>query len=117
MADDSDTSTMIPTETIDMLEATWRSVATLGASLSEPEWKSATDLPCWTVQDNLSHLIGTERMLQGLPPSVAPNSVGGHVKNAIGELNEAEVEARRPLTGAEVERSRRAAADDAGRRR
>ncbi len=93
---------MIPTETIDMLETTWRSVAAFGASLSEPEWKTSTDLPGWTVQDNLAHLIGTERMLQGLPPAVAPNSIGGHVKNAIGELNEAEVEARRPLTGAEV---------------
>lgn len=93
---------MIPTETIDMLEATWRSVAALGASLGEPEWKSATDLPCWTVQDNLSHLIGTERMLQGLPAASMPLQLGGHVKNPIGQANEAEVEARRPLTGAEV---------------
>jgi uncharacterized protein (TIGR03083 family) len=58
---------MIPTETIDKLETIWRSVSALGAELDESDWRLPTDLPGWTVQDNLAHLIGTERMLQGLP--------------------------------------------------
>jgi uncharacterized protein (TIGR03083 family) len=93
---------MIPTDTIDKLEAIWRSVSALGGSLDEAQWKSASELTGWTVQDNLSHLIGTERMLQGLPAADAPAEMGAHVKNPIGQFNEAEVEARRGRSGAEV---------------
>ena len=93
---------MIPTDTIDKLEAVWRSVSDLGEQLDEGQWKLPTDLAGWTVQDNLSHLIGTERMLQGLPAAEAPAVIGDHVKNPIGQFNEAEVDARRGLSGAEV---------------
>ena len=93
---------MIPIDTIDKLEAIWRSVSSLGSELDERQWKLPTDLAGWTVQDNLAHLIGTERMLQGLPSAPTPESVGDHVKNPIGHFNEAEVEARRACSGAEV---------------
>jgi uncharacterized protein (TIGR03083 family) len=89
-------------DTIDKLQAIWQSVSWLGAGLDEHRWKLPTDLLGWTVQDNLAHLIGTERMLQGLPPAAAPAALGEHVKNPIGQFNEAEVEARRGRTGAEV---------------
>ncbi len=59
----------IPIETIDKLQAIWQSVSALGAELDERQWKLPTDLDGWTVQDNLAHLIGTERKLQGLPPA------------------------------------------------
>jgi uncharacterized protein (TIGR03083 family) len=93
---------MIPIDTIDKLEAIWRSVSSLGSELDERQWKLPTELAGWTVQDNLAHLIGTERMLQGLPAAEMPDAVGEHVKNPIGKFNEAEVEARRALSGAEV---------------
>lgn len=93
---------MIPVDTIDKLEATWRSISSLGSELDERQWKLPTDLAGWTVQDNLAHLIGTERMLQGLPPAAAPDAVGEHVKNPIGHFNEAEVDARRSKPGADV---------------
>ncbi len=93
---------MIPTDTIDKLEAIWWSTSSLGDELDEREWKLPTDLPGWTVQDNLAHMIGTERMLQGLPAADAPSVVGDHVRNPIGQFNEAEVEARRSRTGSEV---------------
>ena len=93
---------MIPIATIDNLEAIWRSTSALGAELDEHEWKLPTDLPGWTVQDNLAHLIGTERMLQGLPAAATPNEMGGYVKNPIGQFNEAEVAARRANSGREV---------------
>ena len=93
---------MIPIDTIDKLETIWRSVSSLGSELDERQWKLPTDLAGWTVQDNLAHLIGTERMLQGLPSAATPESVGEHVKNPIGHFNEAEVEARRARSGAEV---------------
>ncbi|MEY2580214.1 MAG: hypothetical protein QOE09_63 [Ilumatobacteraceae bacterium] len=93
---------MIPVATIDKLETIWRSVSALGAGLDEAHWKLPTELAGWTVQDNLAHMIGTERMLQGLSPAPTPADVGAHVKNAIGHFNEAEVDARRAATGAEV---------------
>lgn len=93
---------MIPTDLIDNLEAVWRSTSALGAELDEREWKLPTDLPGWTVQDNLAHLIGTERMLQGLPAAATPAEMGNYVKNPIGQFNEAEVESRRSRTGSEV---------------
>ncbi|MEP7046529.1 MAG: maleylpyruvate isomerase family mycothiol-dependent enzyme [Ilumatobacteraceae bacterium] len=88
--------------TVDKLEAVWLSISALGAQLDEQQWKLPTELPGWTVQDNLAHLIGTERTLQGLPNADMPAEVGGHVKNPIGKFNEAEVEARRGSTGAAV---------------
>ena len=92
----------IPTDTIDKLEAIWRSTSALCADLDEREWKSPTDLPGWNVQDNLAHMIGTERSLEGLPLAGRPDAFPEYVKNPIGEFNEGELEARRPLTGAEV---------------
>jgi uncharacterized protein (TIGR03083 family) len=93
---------MIPIETIDKLEAIWRSISALGDELDERQWKLATDLAGWTVQDNLAHVIGTERRLQGLPAAEMPAELGEHVKNPIGQFNEAEVDARRSRSGAEV---------------
>jgi uncharacterized protein (TIGR03083 family) len=55
------------------------------------------------VQDNLSHLIGIERLLEGLPlADRLDGSPPPYVHNPIGELNEREVAARRALSGADV---------------
>ena len=93
---------MIPVATIDMLEQTWRSLSTLGISLSEAQWKTPTALPGWTVQDNYSHIIATERMLQGLPGTEHRVDLPAYVRNPIGEFNEHEVDARRDQPGARV---------------
>lgn len=93
---------MIPTTTIDTLVGCWHSLSELGAALDEKQWKTATDLPGWTVQDNLSHLVGIERSLQGLPATTHRIEMPGYVRNVIGEMNEHEVDARRTLPGAEV---------------
>lgn len=92
----------IPTDTIDKLEQTWRSISALGAGLTEAQWKTSTVLPRWTVQDNLSHIIGTERSLQGLPSTEHRTDVLDHTRNPIGVANEHEVDARRSLPGATV---------------
>jgi uncharacterized protein (TIGR03083 family) len=93
---------MIPTTTIDTLVGCWHSLGELGAGLSEAQWKTATDLPGWTVQDNLSHLIGIERTLQGLPATTHRIAMPAYVRNPIGEMNEHEVDSRRSLSGADV---------------
>jgi len=93
---------MIPIHTIDTLEACWRSLGDLGASLTEAEWKTATDLPGWSAQDNLSHLIGIERMMQGLAATEHRAPSTDYIRNPIGQMNENEVDARRSLAGADV---------------
>jgi uncharacterized protein (TIGR03083 family) len=92
----------IPTETVDTLVGTWHMITGLLTGLDEEQWKRASDLPGWTVQDIVSHLIGTERMLQGLPPAPARTTEQPWVKNAVGDFNENDVELRRRRPGAEV---------------
>jgi uncharacterized protein (TIGR03083 family) len=88
--------------TIDKLDETWRSISELGATLTEAEWKLPTDNPSWTVQDNLSHMIGTERRLEGLSGTNHRAADTAHVRNEIGMANEHEVDSRRGETGARV---------------
>jgi uncharacterized protein (TIGR03083 family) len=87
---------------IDLLEDVWVSTIDLGEQLTESEWKQATDLPGWTVQDNLSHVIGTELMMRGEPAPATPPSRTDHLHNPIGELNEIWIESRRNRSGSEV---------------
>jgi uncharacterized protein (TIGR03083 family) len=93
---------MIPTKTISVLEQCWQSLSTLCDAFTEAEWKAATDLPGWSVQDNLSHLIGIERMMQGLAATEHRAPATDYVRNRIGEMNENEVDARRSSGGADV---------------
>jgi uncharacterized protein (TIGR03083 family) len=95
-------SDAIPTATIDKLADTWQATSELCAGLTEEDWKRPTDLVGWTVQDNLSHLVGTECSLQGLAAADRLAAMPEYVKNGIGEFNESEVESRRGRTGAEV---------------
>ena len=61
-----------------------------------------TCLPGWTVRDQLSHLTGTEEMLAGLPTPDVDVSHLAHLRNDIARANEAWIESRRALPGAEV---------------
>jgi uncharacterized protein (TIGR03083 family) len=86
---------------IDHLADVWAAVGDLGRSFGPDEWLLPTECPGWTVKDHLSHMIGTESMLLGRPnPPVA--SAADHVRNPIGEFNEAWVAERRPRPGADV---------------
>lgn len=93
---------MIPVDTINTLEQTWRSMTEFCSTLSEAEWKTMTQLPMWTVQDNLSHIIGTESSMHGLPRPQHTAADKSHVKNPIGDMNEDDVDVRRSRSGAEV---------------
>ena len=93
---------MIPVDTINTLEQTWRSMTEFCSTLTEAEWKTMTQLPKWTVQDNLSHIIGTESSMHGLPRPEHTAADKSHVKNPIGDMNEDDVDVRRGRTGAEV---------------
>ena len=93
---------MDASRTTDLLEETLRATIAVGHELSDEEWELPTDCPVWTVKDHVSHIIGTERMLQGLPSAEVELAPSAHVKNPIGEFNEREVEIRRARSGTEV---------------
>lgn len=93
---------MIPTDTMDKLEQTWNSISEFCSQLTEAQWKKPSQLPMWSVQDNLSHLVGTEASLEGLPKTAHKAADTSHTKNPIGEANEHDVDSRRSMTGSAV---------------
>ena len=89
-------------EVVDKMEAVWRSIDTLCANLTDEQWQTPTDCPNWSVQDQLSHLCAGEHGLLGRPPVTHTPRDVSHVKNEMGERNEATVDYRRSKSGAEV---------------
>ncbi len=87
---------------VDHLVEVWASTARACHRLSEWQWSAGTDCPGWTVKDQLSHLVGIERMILGDPAPPALGQDPPHVRNPFGALNESWVEARRTSTGQEV---------------
>jgi uncharacterized protein (TIGR03083 family) len=87
---------------VDTLEDVWRSIDAVCSTLSEAQWKTETECPGWSVQDNVAHLIGIEARIMGRPePAHTPPDLP-HVKNDIGRSNEAAVDLRRSRAGPEV---------------
>jgi len=87
---------------IALFEDVWGDIADVCADLTDAQWERPTDLPGWTVQDNVAHMIGTERMLLGEKPEADPVDGGAHIKNDIGKINEQWIESYRERHGREV---------------
>ena len=60
---------------IELLDQTWRSISDLGHSLTDDQWAISTECPGWSTKDIVSHLIGIERKLLGLPDDPPAPSV------------------------------------------
>ena len=84
------------------LATEWAAITELCDQLSEAEWAAPTECPGWSVQDNLSHIIGTERMLLGDPAPEVDVGEAPHVHNDIGRVNELWITERRPWAPARV---------------
>jgi uncharacterized protein (TIGR03083 family) len=87
---------------VDQLAEVWTSIRGACDGLRPAQWDEPTDCPGWSVRDHLSHLIGIERMLLGDPAPPPLTTFPAHVRNPLGELNEAWVEARRSTPGPDV---------------
>jgi uncharacterized protein (TIGR03083 family) len=86
---------------INQIAQVWSSTVKACDRLGNSQWDEPTDCPGWTVKDQLSHLIGIERMMLGdSSPELADVPV--HVTDSFGEINEAWVDARRSVPGGEV---------------
>jgi uncharacterized protein (TIGR03083 family) len=68
----------------------WDDLEELLSGLSDEQWETQTALPGWRVHDVVSHMIGTESFLMGVPPPQPDCDVSAlpHVHNEIGVLNE-----------------------------
>jgi uncharacterized protein (TIGR03083 family) len=80
-----DKDTVVPA-----LVAEWAALDDLLTSLRPEQWALPTALPGWTVQDNVSHVLGTEYSLAGHAPPACEVDMHAlpHVHNAIGAANE-----------------------------
>lgn len=79
-----------------LLDQVWASIEELCAGFTPADWKKPTDLPGWSVQDQLAHLCGIESMLLGRPqPEPLAEPWPAHVRNPLGAMNEAQIEQRR----------------------
>jgi uncharacterized protein (TIGR03083 family) len=88
--------------TVRLLRREFDAIAQLCEGFDEQDWDTPTCLPGWSVKDNLSHIVGTELMLDGEQAPDVDISHLAHVKNDIAKFNELWVESMRPLPGAEV---------------
>jgi uncharacterized protein (TIGR03083 family) len=87
---------------VDNLAHVWGSIATLGRGLNEDQWKTPTEVPGWSVQDNLVHVSALEWRLLGRPdPEHAIPDGIQHVRNDFGRTNEIFVDSRRGRPGAD----------------
>jgi uncharacterized protein (TIGR03083 family) len=80
---------------VDLQEKVFSAIDELCSSLSDAEWAAPTECPGWSVQDNLSHIIGTESMILGRPAPTHEPGDKPWVKNPIGAGNEVQVDYRR----------------------
>jgi uncharacterized protein (TIGR03083 family) len=68
----------------------WDEIDEVLAGLSDGQWREPTDLPGWRVQDVVSHIIGSESFLMGVPTPDPDCDVSAlpHVHNETGAMNE-----------------------------
>jgi uncharacterized protein (TIGR03083 family) len=81
------------------LAETWGSLAEACHALVTREWALPTACPGWDVKDQLSHLIGIERLLLGDAAPTWNGALGEHVKNDFAAINEPWVCVRRDEPG------------------
>ena len=87
---------------VDLMEHVWSSIDSLCSPLTEAQWNTPTDCPGWSVQDQVSHLVGAESGILGNPrPDHTPKKTS-HVKNDVGQSNEVVVDFRRSWPGQKV---------------
>src|ERR1700739_384409 len=77
-------------DVLDGLFGCWDEIDEVLEGLSDGQWRDPTDLPGWRVQDVVSHIIGTESFLMGVPTPDPDCNVSAlpHVHNETGAMNE-----------------------------
>ena len=89
-------------ELVDCMEMVWKSISEMCGSFTARQWATPTECPGWSVQDQVSHLVGSECRLLGRPAPEHEPSDTSHVRNDVGQSNEVLVDYRRQFNGADV---------------
>jgi uncharacterized protein (TIGR03083 family) len=88
---------------VDALEETWSSIDRTLRPREPEAYDAPTPCPGWSVRDVVSHLLGFELMIRGeLKPEHHDGPWPSHVRNPIGEINEAIVQPYRSWSGIQV---------------
>ena len=87
---------------VDLMEQVWQSIDGLCVNLTPEQWALQTECPGWAVQDQVSHLVGSECRLLGRPAPAHEPSDTSHVRNEVGQSNEVLVDYRRQFSGSDV---------------
>ena len=89
---------------VGLMEHVWQSISELCDGFGEAEWNTPTDCPGWSVQDQVSHLAGSETGILGDPdPDHTPGEAAlAHTRSEQGRRNEVVVDWRRSWAGAQV---------------
>ncbi|HEU5159147.1 MAG TPA: maleylpyruvate isomerase family mycothiol-dependent enzyme [Streptosporangiaceae bacterium] len=84
-------------------EHTVRSTIALAEAFEAADWERPTECPGWSVRDQISHIVGVERLVLGdpLPEHTLPGDLP-HVRNDMGRFNEIAVDIRRSVPGPKV---------------
>jgi uncharacterized protein (TIGR03083 family) len=85
------------------LEQTWQGMSSAVTNLEPAQWDAPTDLPGWSVKDNVAHVAGLESLLLGNPyptDHVLPDYP--YLRHDAGRFMEVPVDVRRPLPGSTV---------------
>lgn len=92
------------TAVLDGLFASWDELDALVDGLPEAGWRTPSAVTRWDVKAVISHILGTESFLQGIPTPESDIDVMtlDHVRNDIGALNECWVRHLAVESGAEV---------------
>src|SRR2546421_12480526 len=91
MADDQPNDQQL----VDLLAKVWASIDSACADINEAQWKSPTDLPGWTVQDNVVHITGIESIVMGRPAPDHTPPQNDHSNNDAARMNEVRGDSRR----------------------
>jgi uncharacterized protein (TIGR03083 family) len=86
----------------DALDETWTAIDRLMLPQPASAYDATTPCPGWNVRDVLSHLLGFELMIHGAPVPAFEGPWPSHVRNPIGEINEAFVKAHGHEPGLKV---------------
>lgn len=89
-------------ETFRLLMAEFDAITAVAEDIADDQWDLPVCLPGWSVKDTLSHMAGTELMLEGEPMPDVDVSHLTHMRNEVAQTVELWVESMRPLTGPEV---------------
>ena len=87
---------------IDAFDHSVQSIIDLGFSCRDEDFDLQTECPGWTVKDQISHVVGSEKSFAGLPRVEVPVPDYPHLHSDFARFVEVDVEARRGLSGREV---------------